>query len=304
MAQTHVQKFSRIIVTVQREIAESFGQALIELGAGAVEERPTRHADTVEILLSLPEGESTEPWQAIMRSLYQAFAEQLELPTEGFSLRQEKHALDYHEGWLKQLTLVQLTDTVALSPVHDDTPPRPGSSLLRFVPKPSFGDGSHPTTRLIAAAVERYTVEHPHGRVLDVGTGNGVLCLVAALRGASALGIDIDPFAVESARENARLNQLDSCEFSTTPLSEVLETFELVMANLEPLTQLEVADGIAPRLASGGTLLLTGFLEEQAAMIEPLYQLLGYRVAERVPLEGYVLLRLLAPTRSCDEASA
>jgi ribosomal protein L11 methylase PrmA len=293
MVNARAQKFSRIIATVPRVIAEPFGSALVELGAGAIEERPTRHADTVEILLSLPAGEAVEPWQVLIRSLYQAFAEELRVDLEDFTLRTEHHELDYHAGWLKHLSLVALTPTLALAPESDPTVTPEGTTRLVYVPHPSFGDGSHVTTRLAARALEdclrRVAI---HGRVLDVGTGNGVLALVAAHAGTCVLGIDIDPEAVAIARTNAIRNGLESlCLFETTPLEEVNELFKLVVANLEPRTQLELADATAAHVAPQGTLLLTGFLATQSESIVEPYRARGFELVETVTEHDYALLR-------------
>jgi len=305
MAETRAQKFSRIIVTVPREIAEPFGSALIELGAGAVQERPTRNADTVEIVLSLPSWEALEPWQDLMRSLYQAFTEELALPTDVFTMRSEQREVDYHKGWLDHLTLVRLTETIVLCPTFDVTETPAGCDRLLFSPHPSFGDGTHPTTRLMAEAVERYARKHPGIVMLDVGTGNGVLCLVAALRGGQALGIDIDDGAVQSAQKNAQLNQLSSqCQFATTKLECIEEQFSLVVANLEPLTQLELVDAIAYRVARGETLYLSGFLAEQTAMVRAAYEQLGFRFLSEAVDGDYARLELCAPDEPPGETQA
>ncbi|HEY5961817.1 MAG TPA: 50S ribosomal protein L11 methyltransferase, partial [Polyangiaceae bacterium] len=144
-----------------------------------------------------------------------------------------------------------------------------GKERLLFEPEPCFGDGSHPTTRLASQATEAYCVAHSGCSVLDVGTGNGVLSLVAAMSGAgSTLGLDVDAEAVAAAEENARLNALEArCRFSTADVATLEAEFDLVVANLEPQVQLELIAPLARRVRSGGTLLLTGFLFEQAEWI-------------------------------------
>ncbi|MGC4063977.1 MAG: 50S ribosomal protein L11 methyltransferase [Polyangiaceae bacterium] len=304
MVSARAQKFSRIITTVPRAIAEPFGSALVELGAGAIEERPTRHADTVEILLSLPAGEAVEPWQGVIRSLYQAFAEELEVDPEDFTMRTEHHELDYHAGWLKHLSLVPLTPTLALAPEGDPTETPEGATRLVYVPHPSFGDGTHVTTRLAARALERCLANTSMaGAVLDVGTGNGVLALVAAHAGKSVLGIDIDPEAVSIAHTNAEKNGLDAlCRFETTPLEAIQKKFELVVANLEPRTQLELAKEIASHTKANGTVLLTGFLGDQSESIVEPYHELGFEVVETTTEDDYALLRLFNGTSVAEVA--
>lgn len=304
MAQARAHKFSRIITTVPRVIADPFGAALVELGAGAIEERPTRHADTVEIVLSLPAGEVVEPWQGVMRSLYQAFAEELSVPLDAFTMRVEQYELDYHDGWLRHLTLVQLTPNLVLAPENDRTPSPDGCQRLVFMPQPSFGDGTHVTTQLAARALELLLTQPFHGRLLDVGTGNGVLCLVAAHYGMESVGIDIDPQAVECAKVNAEKNHLQAlCHFETTKLEELSERFDLVVANLEPRTQLDVAHELIERVAPSGTLLLTGFLREQAAEVARAYETKGYVVTATTAEGDFILLSLRSPETAPSEGS-
>ncbi len=82
-----------------------------------------------------------------------------------------------------------------------------GSRVLKLNPGPGFGDLSHPTTRLVLKMMTPY-VKDAH--VLDIGCGSGILSLAAAALGAASVhGIDIDPEAIEHAKENARINQLD-----------------------------------------------------------------------------------------------
>jgi len=82
-----------------------------------------------------------------------------------------------------------------------------GSKTLKLNPGPGFGDLSHPTTRLVLKMMTPY-VKDAH--VLDIGCGSGVLSLAAAALGAASVhGIDIDPAAIEHAKENAKANHLD-----------------------------------------------------------------------------------------------
>jgi ribosomal protein L11 methyltransferase len=300
----HTTRFTRLTITVPRLIADAFAAALIELGAGAIEERETcdsvargplesggGEASEVELVLTLTEDSSVGRWELLIRDLYRAFAEQLRLSRQALRILVEPCELDYHAGWLERLTPQQLTDEITFVPTHCAHTQTAERKLLYFEPHPSFGDGSHPTTRLAARAVERACRRCPGLSVLDVGTGNGVLCLVAAVSGATrAYGIDLDPQAVASARHNATLNRLDSiCRFDDTALEAIAERFTLVVANLEPRSQDELLDQMAARVARGGTLILTGFLAPQASLISEPLPGLGFRLGDADAAEGYVL---------------
>lgn len=139
----------------------------------------------------------------------------------------------------------------------DDAPVPAGRVPLRLDPSRGFGDGSHPTTalcvsRLEAAAARRRGL----GRVLDVGTGSGVLAVVAALLGArQVVATDLDPLARAAARDAAAAHGL------RFPVRRALPPgpFDLVVANLTLQPVLSLASALAGRLAPGGTLWVSGF---------------------------------------------
>ena len=127
----------------------------------------------------------------------------------------------------------------------------------------AFGSGSHPTTRLCLAQVERLV--RPGDRVLDVGSGTGVLGVAALLLGAGRLtAVDIDPAAVRATAGTARLNGVgDRTQASTTPLEQVRDRFDLVLANLLiPAIELLGTD-LARVVAPGGHLVVSGVLAGQ-----------------------------------------
>jgi len=288
---TQATRFSRLVITLPRWVAEPYGAALIDLGAGAVEQRDLLQPESSELLVALPADEPIEPWQVAVATLSEAFAEQLELPAGAFVLRVEKLEVDYHAGWLEHLTAVELTKTLWFAPATKTETVPEGNNWLIFEPHPSFGDGSHPTTRLVAQAVEQYCLQHQGCSVLDVGTGNGVLSLVAATHGAHCLGIDIDVSARDAAQHNVELNGLgERCRFALTPIESVLEQFDLVLANLEPRVQLDLSRALAARVKPDGLLLLSGFLAEQSELISAPLHRLGFACTVALVAEGYQLL--------------
>jgi ribosomal protein L11 methyltransferase len=150
--------------------------------------------------------------------------------------------------------------------------------LIRVEPGMAFGTGTHETTRLCLAAIERH---FEGGSFLDVGTGTGILAIAAAKLDAAASveACDIDPLAVAVAEENARLNGVaDRIRFRLGTVDETSLSADLVCANL-------TADVIVPLLpalvgATCGRLVLSGILETQAEMVRARLRELGVERCE------------------------
>ncbi|MFB6272640.1 MAG: 50S ribosomal protein L11 methyltransferase [Salinibacter sp.] len=153
-----------------------------------------------------------------------------------------------------------------ICPASVDVPPdHTDATVLCIDPEMSFGTGHHATTRLTLQllAESRPLTEK---RVLDVGTGTGVLAIAACRAGAhAALGVDLNPDAVRNARENARTNEVGDCvtvqEGSVDVVPEM--RYDLVAANITRRVLLELLPDLCTHLAADGTLLLSGLLQPQ-----------------------------------------
>jgi len=156
----------------------------------------------------------------------------------------------------------------------------------------AFGDGTHPTTRLCAGAVDLLCRQHPGLSFLDVGTGTGVLARIARARQAMhVIGTDIDSLALEAARRNAALDE-HATEIAFTDLSPDYwgPHFDLIAANIleGPLRKLGLA--LAAGLKPGGRLLLSGFTPLQTVSLRPFFSSLGLTYLSESHLEGWALL--------------
>jgi ribosomal protein L11 methyltransferase len=137
-----------------------------------------------------------------------------------------------------------------------------------------FGDGSHATTRLCAAAVDLLCRQRQPQTVLDVGTGTGVLARIARARGASTVvGTDIDPDALSSARANSNLDAHPAAiHFSDAAPDQLGMHFDLVVANILEAPLRVLAPALCRALRPGGILLLSGFTRPQAPALRVLYE--------------------------------
>jgi ribosomal protein L11 methyltransferase len=142
-------------------------------------------------------------------------------------------------------------------------------------PGMAFGTGSHGTTALCLAALSDLLAGRPGATVLDVGTGSGLLAIAARKLGAARVAAnDVDPKAVEVARENAAANGVE-LEIVEAPLPGIPGTFDVVVANILANTLVELAPELAAKLAPGGVLLLSGLLHPQEDEVRRAYVALG-----------------------------
>jgi len=167
------------------------------------------------------------------------------------------------EDWAKRsqqnLTPITVGRITVTPPWFADASPAPATLAVTILPSMGFGTGHHATTRLCLAALQSLEVEGR--RVLDVGTGSGVLAIAAAALGArEALGIDFDPDAITNARENLELNpSLTGVRFETVDVRDVaLPSVDIVLANLTGAVLLQNAALLRSAVAPGGTLIVSG----------------------------------------------
>jgi ribosomal protein L11 methyltransferase len=199
---------------------------------------------------------------------------------------------DWTDAW-KRHYVPQRIGRVLIVPSWVEPEPDPGDTVVRLDPGMAFGTGLHPTTRGCLGLLQE--LAPMPARLLDVGSGSGVLSLAALRLGcASAVAIDTDPLAVEATRQNADANGLgDRVEATLGSLPEAAgERFPLVLANLVAAVLVELAPRLAAHLAPGGTLIVGGIIEGRTAEVEAALVGAGLRLDERRADGEWVALRL------------
>lgn len=176
-------------------------------------------------------------------------------------------SINWNEEWERNYEPVALEDKLYLrAPFH---PAQPGfRHEIVIEPKMSFGTGHHHTTRLMARAM--FELDFAGKEVLDMGTGTGVLAILAERLGATAvLAVDNFEWAVENTAENALRNQCSVVEakLGDADLLPGLH-FDIVLANINRNVLLDDLGVYCRCMSAGGELLLSGFFEHDFALID------------------------------------
>jgi len=170
----------------------------------------------------------------------------------------------------------------------------PAAGAIRLVDGEAFGTGLHPTTALCLDAIEALTGDRLPGRMLDVGTGSGILALAALHLGVPhATGVEIDAAALPVAAANARLNGVTDRLTLVRGGPQVVDgMWPLVVANIRAGELMELAPTLTRRVASRGCLVLSGIPASAADEVARSYQRYGMTSAVVTVQDGWVALTL------------
>jgi ribosomal protein L11 methyltransferase len=192
---------------------------------------------------------------------------------------------DWAEAWREHFTVLKVGQRVVVVPAWQRYRPQRGEVTLVLDPGMAFGTGLHPTTQLCLCALEQYV--RSGMRVLDLGTGSGILAIAAAKLGSGpVLALDTDGVAVGAARGNIRHNRLGRrVTVQEGTLCPGMGPFDLIAANLLARTIQELAELLAGALAPGGWLIASGILIDQGEHAGQAVTAAGLRLVER-PQQG------------------
>jgi len=203
---------------------------------------------------------------------------------------------DWSVAWRKHHRPLRVGPRSWVQPPWEDAPAAPGEARVLIDPGMAFGTGSHPTTALCLERVDELLAELAGADVLDVGTGSGVIALLAVKLGAGRVcGTENDPVALEAARRGAELNGIapDRIVWALADPDELPGApYRIVVANILLNTLVELAPRIARKVGRGGRLVLSGLLSSQAAEAEAAYAAEGLLPAGRAERDGWVRVEL------------
>jgi len=206
---------------------------------------------------------------------------------------------DWTTKWRAGLAPRRVGERLIVAPSWTEPDTRPGDIVIVIDPRMAFGTGEHASTRGVLRLLEQ--AMHPGARVLDAGTGSGVLAIAAARLGAAQVdAVDIDPDAVAAARENIDANgtadrvRLEVGEVDEAWLAQA-SRFDLIAANILSSVLEPMLGALRHSLRPGGSLLVGGILESESASLLEAAERAGLALRREDRDEGWWSAELRAP---------
>lgn len=200
---------------------------------------------------------------------------------------------NWNELWEKSREVIRISDRIVIKPTFKNYSQNENEIVLTIDPKMSFGTGEHQTTKLILRLLENYV--KPGMKVLDVGSGTGILAITSVKLGASkAVAVDSDEICLENCNENCSLNQVsESVQILIGEIDTVEgNDFDLILANIQRNVLLEIADAVKSKLKSKGVVILSGLLEEDREAIQKKYHSIGFKTLQVEKLDEWIAVVL------------
>ena len=202
------------------------------------------------------------------------------LCTETALTRQE----DWEWGWKQYFKPFSVGDTFMIKPSWETIEDAQGRKILEIDPASSFGTGSHDTTQLCMAALEKMV--QPGDTLLDMGTGSGILAIAAAMLGADVKTVvDIDENCLKTAQENAEKNHVSIGKglcgdaLRNPQLAEEIGAgYDIIVANIVADVIIGMAPMFADKLLPGGHLICSGILNERADEVRAALEQNGFAI--------------------------
>lgn len=211
----------------------------------------------------------------------------VELKEMGIDLGEAKveHEKMYEEDWANTWKQYykpsKVGEKIVVKPIWEEYEQKEGELVVNLDPGMAFGTGTHETTRMCIQALEKYVKEE--STVFDVGCGSGILAIAAAKLGAKlAVGVDLDPVAVESSIENVGYNNLNNIEILHGNLVEVIDgKADIVVANILAEIICILTDDVKRVMKDGGVFITSGIIHDRVDMVCEKLEATGFEVIEK-----------------------
>jgi ribosomal protein L11 methyltransferase len=202
------------------------------------------------------------------RQIAQALGEVLDIPAGSVQAERIEDRV-WEREWLRDFHAMRFGRRLWICPHHEEVT-EAGAVVVRMDPGLAFGTGSHPTTALCLEWLDRHIVDN--ARVIDFGCGSGVLAIAAVRLGAGeAHCFDIDPQALTATRQNAEANDVRERVFVCEAAAALPQGADVLVANILSGPLRELASTFGTLVRGGGSIVLAGLLEDEAADVTQAY---------------------------------
>ncbi len=205
------------------------------------------------------------------------------------------HEDDWANSWKAYYKSIKIGNRMVIVPAWEHYEPQQGELIVRMDPGMAFGTGTHETTRLVLQMLESYTTEGC--RMMDVGTGSGILAICASKLGAAECkAYDIDPMAVRVANENIKDSGLQNITCEVSDLlhqADCSKPYDLICANIVADIIIRMTPDLSPFMHEKTVLLASGIIAERCEDVVECFERHGYRIVERRVDNGWCGLAVM-----------
>lgn len=201
---------------------------------------------------------------------------------------------DWINNWKKYFKPIPVGERLLIRPVWEEEFDAGGRAVLNLEPGVAFGSGTHETTRLCLAALEKYVT--PGVSMLDVGCGSGILSVAALLLGADkAVGVDIDRLAVKTAVENGEMNGFGADRYTVLHgnlTDKISGKFDVVAANIVADAIIMLSENIRDFMNPGAHYIVSGIIDLREQEVRDALEGYGFKVIARHEDGGWICMEL------------
>lgn len=229
------------------------------------------------VSIYIPDDKNYNDYTAFLRDRFAA--EKIDAKIELIGVDEE----EWSTAWKKYYHPIKVGERLVIVPMWEKYDPAPGEIIVRMDPGMAFGTGTHETTRLVCGLIEKYLV--PGQRMLDIGTGSGILAICASKLGAKeCFAYDIDPVAVRVAKENVKDNGLDNITCGVSDLLRDVDLsggqFDFATANIVADIIIRMSGDVGNYLKQGSYLICSGIIEQYENDVREAMQRGGFEIVE------------------------
>ena len=198
---------------------------------------------------------------------------------------------NWNELWEKSREVIHISERIVIKPTFKEYESIDDEIVITLDPKMSFGTGEHESTKLSVQLMEKYI--KVKGKVLDVGSGTGILSIAAVKMGAAyAVAVDNDPWCYENCIENCALNNVEERIKVVEGEIEIIpeEDFDLVLANIQKNILLLISEKIKTKLNNNGIVVLSGLMLKDETEIIKHYQSVGFKFIDKKIMDEWIAI--------------